>query len=61
MKIYNCRTPNVDYDDPWKDCLFTDNAQLDSFGAKQLVSFNNQVVLLANVGFRQAEKCLAGP
>ena len=45
MKIYNYRTPNVDYDDPWKDCLFTDNAQLDSFGAKPLVSFNNQPLI----------------
>ena len=45
MKIYNYRTPNVDYGDPWKDCLFTDNAQLDSFGAKPLVSFNNQPLI----------------
>ena len=34
MKIYNYRTPNTGDDNPWKNCLFNDKAQLESFASK---------------------------
>ena len=45
MKIYNYRTPNTSDDNPWKNCLFNDKAQLESFASKPLVLFDNQPVI----------------
>jgi len=45
MRIYNYRTPNINCDRPWKDCIFNDKSQLTSFKAKPLVAFNNQHVI----------------
>ncbi len=45
MRIYNYRTANLDYEQPWKDCIFSDKSQLAAFKSAPLVSINNQPII----------------
>ena len=37
MNIYSYRTPNLGENEPWKDCIFNENTQLDDYTSHTLV------------------------
>ena len=45
MNIYSYRTPNLGENEPWKDCIFNENTQLDDYTSHTLVDFNRQPII----------------